>query len=421
MPAQTHGRARNGFHILANSRGRLTNLNKAPCDTDAACEKAYCCGPAIQPAGMKPQGCRRGLCSFTHNRGRKRALALGGVGSRSSTIKRAITRRVQNRNQMPVGYEPSATKPRNAKEWPTKDAVVSPLPCHHITVPKINDRDVSLGLGVPVLYRFVLLDGIVKINPNYWKSGATWIPTAGDTGYVQKSDGTLYSDPSGKPYIYTIVDNSTIGTALASNTVNLCTTLVTIMRELFYFDGTQPNYLANNDISDWDVGAVTDMYSMFYDCANMNQTLGKWNVSSVTNMNSMFYNCTSFVGDANINSWVVKEVTDMGNMFYNAQVFNQPIGDWNVASVTNMNNMFAYAQVFNQPIGDWNVSNVENMTYMFAYTQDFNQPIGNWNVTSVIGGNSFFEPTAMAYMFYAATGFDNGETSLVGMYRQLLI
>ena len=146
MPAQTHGRVRNGFHILANSRGRLTNLNKPPCNTDAQCEKAYCCGPAIQPSSSKPRGCRRGLCSFTPNRGRKRALALGGVGSRSSAVKRAITRRVQNRNQMAPGYTPSATRPRNATEWPTKNASCeTSCPCCLITMTKNHPRNACLG------------------------------------------------------------------------------------------------------------------------------------------------------------------------------------------------------------------------------------------------------------------------------------
>jgi len=147
MPAQTHGRARNGFHILANSRGRLTNLNQSPCDENAACEKAYCCGPAIQPFNMRPRGCKRGgLCAFIPNRGRKRALALGGVGSRSSTIKRAISRRVENRNQMAPGYVPSATRPRNATEWPTKNATCDTnCPCCLITMTKNHPRNACLG------------------------------------------------------------------------------------------------------------------------------------------------------------------------------------------------------------------------------------------------------------------------------------
>ena len=146
MPAQTHSRVRNGFHILANSRGRLTNLNGPPCNTAAQCEKAYCCGPAIQPTSSKPRGCRRGLCSFTPNRGRKRALALGGVGSRSAATKRAISRRVENRNKMASGYVPSATRPRNATEWPTKNATCkTPCPCCLITMTKNHPRNACLG------------------------------------------------------------------------------------------------------------------------------------------------------------------------------------------------------------------------------------------------------------------------------------
>ena len=49
---------------------------------------------------MKPVSCKRGLCSFTSQLGRKRALALGGVGPRSAIIKRAISRRVQTKNQL---------------------------------------------------------------------------------------------------------------------------------------------------------------------------------------------------------------------------------------------------------------------------------------------------------------------------------
>jgi len=147
MPAQTHSRVRNGFHILANSRGRLTNLNKGPCNNNDACEKAHCCGPALQPQGMRPQGCKKGLCSLHPNKGRKRSLALGGVGSRSSAIKRAITRRVENRNQMPKNYTPSAIQPRSEKVWPTKNAVckTDSCACCTITMTKNHPRNICLG------------------------------------------------------------------------------------------------------------------------------------------------------------------------------------------------------------------------------------------------------------------------------------
>ena len=133
MPAQTHNRVRNGFHILAKSRGRLTNLNKKPCDNNKICEKAYCCGPALQPKGMKPAGCKRGLCSFVPQAGRKRASALGGIGSRSAITKRVISRRVQYKNQMPPGYIPTAQRPTVSytnKEWPTKNAICKDADTH---------------------------------------------------------------------------------------------------------------------------------------------------------------------------------------------------------------------------------------------------------------------------------------------------
>ena len=155
MPAQTHGRVSNGFHIFANSKGRLTNLNQPPCNNNAACDKAYCCGPGLQPSGMKPQGCRRGLCSFSAQRGTKRSLALGGIGPRSAITKRAISRRVQNRNQMPVGYEPSAQQPRQSyinDQWPTSGAICTDTTqsnggcaCCLITLTKNHPRNVCLG------------------------------------------------------------------------------------------------------------------------------------------------------------------------------------------------------------------------------------------------------------------------------------
>ena len=405
MPAQTHGRARNGFHILANSRGRLTNLNQAPCDTNAACEKAYCCGTAIQPAGMKPQGCRRGLCSFTHNRGRKRALALGGIGSRSSTIKRAITRRVQNRNQMPAGYEPSATKPRNAKEWPTKDAVVSPLPCHHITVPKINDRDVSLDYGVaqcvspctkpgvcnPKYYTLndpngkcptrksvcasdlFIRDpsGIVKINIKQHPSPDIDV---GDWGYIE---GDVMSE------LYQIVDDNTIRSKIKQSLkpdlcnpkkkLNLCTSWVTNMENLFSADQDHPlsDYLNNNDISSWDTSGVTTMKSMFYNCTNFNQTIGNWDVKNVLEMSWMFYGCTNF------------NPYDINHIPPPIPTNAQKLSNWNVSNVTSMYNMFYYATNFNQDLSSWDSSHVTNCSYFGSEGQllpsgAYYWPVARW-------------------------------------------
>ena len=64
---------------------------------------------------------------------------------------------------------------------------------------------------------------------------------------------------------YTAVDNSTIAGQIANGNVNLCTTLVTDMSELF-----RANDSFNSDISFWDTSNVTNMQSMFYGATAFN-------------------------------------------------------------------------------------------------------------------------------------------------------
>ena len=40
----------------------------------------------------------------------------------------------------------------------------------------------------------------------------------------------------------------------------------------------------NQDIGDWDVSNVTNMYGMFTNAINFNQDIGDWDVSNVTDM-----------------------------------------------------------------------------------------------------------------------------------------
>ena len=107
-----------------------------------------------------------------------------------------------------------------------------------------------------------------------------------------------------------------------------------------------------------------------------------------TNTQGMFRGCTSLVG-LNIGQWNVGAVTDMYQMFY-ASVFNQPIGSWDVSNVTNMYGMFASSS-FNQPIGSWDVSAVTIMAEMFLGASSFNQPLGGWDVSNVTAMNSMFD------------------------------
>jgi surface protein len=151
----------------------------------------------------------------------------------------------------------------------------------------------------------------------------------------------------------------------------------------------------NDDISEWDVGNVTDMCDMFLMAKSFNQSLEKWNVSKVKNMQGMFLGASSF--NQPLERWNVQNVTDMSGMFDGATHFNQPLGKWDVSNVTDMSQMFLFASSFNQPLEDLDVSNVTNMMRMFAHASQFNQPLGDWDVSNV---------SNMEGMFYKASHFN---------------
>lgn len=140
MPALTHGRVRNGFNQYARTVTYAQNTCKGPggenlpcCKTKtqqqpASCggQKNFCCGKPIQPFkfSLPTKGCHGGSCRIPRGTGtRKRAMAAGGVGSRSFGVKRAIGRRVQNRNQFPLNYGLNSKKPPTQKGFNPRTGV----------------------------------------------------------------------------------------------------------------------------------------------------------------------------------------------------------------------------------------------------------------------------------------------------------
>ena len=173
-------------------------------------------------------------------------------------------------------------------------------------------------------------------------------------------------------------------------------------------------------ISDWNVSAVTNMFSAFKGRSSFNQSIGDWNTSSVTTMALMFNGASSF--NQPIGNWDTSSVTLMHNMFDGASSFNQAIGDWNTSTVTHMHFMFYGASSFNQAIGDWDTSSLTHMGQMFNGASSFNQAIGDWDTSSVtnmyglfIGASSFNQSigdwdtssvTHMGQMFKGASSFN---------------
>jgi len=181
---------------------------------------------------------------------------------------------------------------------------------------------------------------------------------------------------------YTTVDNSTIAGQIANGNVNLCTTLVTDMIELFEYNAS-----FNSDIGFWDTSNVTDMGYMFSNALVFNQDIGSWDTSNVTDMVAMFFSAESFNQD--ISSWNTSKVTDMSYMF-SGTAFNQDIGNWITSSVTEMNGMFSEAASFNQNIGSWDTSSVTNMVYMFSEATAFNQNLTGWCVSNITSEPELF-------------------------------
>jgi surface protein len=250
--------------------------------------------------------------------------------------------------------------------------------------------------------------GTIIVNPappniSFDGNGTCKCPNAseGDTATIS---GTLY----------TVVDDSTIAVQITNGNVNLCTTLVTDMSQLFKDDNS-----FNSNISFWDTSNVTDMSEMFSYATSFNQDISSWITSSTVNLQGMFYGASAF--NQNIGNWDTSSVTDMSEMFANASNFNKNIGAWNTSKVTNMYFMFHNAASFNQDISSWDTSNVTVMRSLFDGATSFDQDISSWDTSSVTNMWGLFlnttfnqdiadwdtsNVTVMTEMFKDATSFN---------------
>ena len=103
----------------------------------------------------------------------------------------------------------------------------------------------------------------------------------------------------------------------------------------------------------------------------------------------MFFEASAFNGD--LSEWNVGQVTNMDNMFNGAESFNQDLSMWNVGKVTNMRNMFSGAESFNQDLSQWNVGQVTDMSTMFKGATSFKQVLcgAAWVDSKARKGNMF--------------------------------
>jgi surface protein len=139
----------------------------------------------------------------------------------------------------------------------------------------------------------------------------------------------------------------------------------------------------DQDISSWNTGAVKSMAFMFYGASAFNnggQPLAWSDTSKVTLTDYMFAGATSF--NQEISSWNMGAVTNFGGMFLNATAFDRDISSWSTGAVMTMGGMFEGATAFNnggQPLAWSDTSKVTTMASMFKNAVAFNQNIASWN------------------------------------------
>jgi surface protein len=105
-------------------------------------------------------------------------------------------------------------------------------------------------------------------------------------------------------------------------------------------------YWPFGDIRFWDTSNVTDMSNLF-------------NVVSFI-YSSYSEDFKNFIQTFNqdISGWNVSAVTNMDSMFQGVRYFNQNISGWDVSRVTNMSRMFKYAILFDAVLSKWDVDKV---------------------------------------------------------------
>jgi surface protein len=134
----------------------------------------------------------------------------------------------------------------------------------------------------------------------------------------------------------------------------------------------------DQDLSSWDVSNVTNMRGMFQGEPSIYQPSYRnpfnnggqplnWGAktANVQNMANMFEE-SNFNQD--ISGWNVSAVTTFTSMFRFNTVFNQNISGWDVGAAKSFINMFGSAFAFNQDLSGWNVGNVQDIEcYRFNY------------------------------------------------------
>lgn len=160
----------------------------------------------------------------------------------------------------------------------------------------------------------------------------------------------------------------------------------------------------HQNLSAWDVSAVTTMNGAFYDTDLQHADLHNWDLRSLSALTSTFARAT--VGcDIGLSSWNTSQLTQLGETFsqthwechfglsswdtsrvqllegtFEISNFNQNINGWDTSRITVMYSTFFNTHVYNQPMHSWNTSSATHLFYVFDNATAFNQDINSWDI-----------------------------------------
>ena len=173
--------------------------------------------------------------------------------------------------------------------------------------------------------------------------------------------------------------------------------------------GTFPSIYFNNggdrqklvSVDQWGTIAWEDMTAAFWGCSNMNVlATDAPDLSNVTEMGTMFRNCA--VLDADLNAWDVSNVQSFIGTFRNCPLFNSPLNNWVTTSATQMRLTFAECDVFNQDVSNFTTTTVTDMDNMFQDALVFDQDLSAWNVTGLLTADGMFDGATLSIANYDA-------------------
>ena len=180
------------------------------------------------------------------------------------------------------------------------------------------------------------------------------------------------------------------------------------------------NYLFNNcqvsslNLEKFDTSKVTTMDSMFNGCSVTSLDLSSFDTSKVANMKFMFSNCKAT--NINLSSFNTRNVTSMLNMFNNCSVTSLNLSSFDTTNVTNMQGMFANCKVQNLDLTSFNTSNVTTMYTMFMSCKATSLDLSSFNTSNVTTMDQMF--TSCAATSLNLSSFNTSKVTT--MYRMFL-